>query len=66
LTGTGGTAGSTARNELIRRLWQHGVIMLPSGEDSVRFRPALTVAIDEIDEAVAAIRNVLTELTFES
>jgi L-lysine 6-transaminase len=40
------------------------VIVLPSGEDSVRFRPALTVAIGEIDEAVAVVRDVLTELTF--
>jgi L-lysine 6-transaminase len=47
------------RDELIRRLWQRGVIVLPSGEDSVRFRPPLTVSRAEIDEAVAAIREVV-------
>ena len=32
------------RDELVRRLWDRGVIMLASGADSVRFRPALTVS----------------------
>jgi L-lysine 6-transaminase len=57
---------TTGRDELIRRLWQHAVILLPSGEHSVRFRPALAVSRAEIDEAVAAVRDVLTELTFGS
>jgi L-lysine 6-transaminase len=57
---------TTDRDELIRRLWQHGVILLPSGDDSVRFRPALTVSHAEIDEAVAGVRDVLTELAFEA
>jgi L-lysine 6-transaminase len=48
------------RDELIRRLWERRVIMLGSGADSVRFRPALTVSRDEIDTAVAAVRNALT------
>ena len=52
---------STGRDELIRRLWRNGVIVLPSGEASVRFRPALTVTRAEIDDAVAALRDVLTE-----
>ena len=33
--------------------------MLASGEDSVRFRPALTVSYAEIDEAVATVREAL-------
>jgi L-lysine 6-transaminase len=48
------------RDELIRRLWDRGVIMLASGTDSVRFRPALTVSRDEIDAAVAAVRGALS------
>ncbi|MBV9353534.1 MAG: L-lysine 6-transaminase [Mycobacterium sp.] len=48
------------RDELIRQLWQRGVIVLPSGRDSVRFRPALTVSAAEIDEAVAAVRGALS------
>ncbi len=50
----------TERDELVRRLWQNGVIVLPSGEVSVRFRPALTVVRAEIDEAIAALRDVFT------
>jgi L-lysine 6-transaminase len=48
------------RDELIAKLWQRRVVMLPSGADSVRFRPALTVARDEIDDAVAAVRDALS------
>jgi L-lysine 6-transaminase len=36
------------------------VIMLASGATSVRFRPALTVSREEIDAAVAAVRDVLS------
>ncbi len=48
------------RDELINRLWLRGVVMLASGERSVRFRPALTVSRDEIDIAVAAVRDALS------
>ena len=50
------------RDELIRRLWQRHVILLASGADSVRFRPALTVSRSEIDEAVQAVRDALATL----
>jgi L-lysine 6-transaminase len=50
------------RDELIRRLWDRHVIMLASGTDSVRFRPALTVTADDIDTAVAAVRGVLSRM----
>src|ERR1700730_10707603 len=53
---------TTDRDELLRRLWQRGVIVLPSGEASVRFRPALTVARAEIDEAIASVRDVYSSL----
>ncbi len=48
------------RDELINRLWQRGVVMLASGERSVRFRPALTVTRAEIDIAVSAVRDALS------
>ncbi|MBV8863103.1 MAG: aminotransferase class III-fold pyridoxal phosphate-dependent enzyme, partial [Mycobacterium sp.] len=54
------------RDALVRRLWQHGTIVLPSGHTGVRFRPALTVARADIDEAIAALRDALTELIFGS
>lgn len=50
------------RDEVIRRLWDRHVILLASGVDSVRFRPALTVSRAEIDEAVQAVRGVLQTL----
>jgi L-lysine 6-transaminase len=57
------TAG---RDEVLRRLWKSGVIVLPSGPVSVRFRPALTVSRAEIDEAVTGLHDVLTELVSTS
>ena len=51
---------STAqRDALLGALWERGVIMLGSGPDSVRFRPALTVTPAELDRAVATVREVL-------
>ncbi|SOJ53727.1 putative L-lysine-epsilon aminotransferase [Mycobacterium simulans] len=47
------------RDELIRQVWQRGVIVLPTGEDGVRFRPALTVSRAEIDAAMAGVRGAL-------
>ncbi|WP_396926502.1 L-lysine 6-transaminase [Mycolicibacterium sp.] len=47
------------RDAVLGALWERGVIMLGSGVDSVRFRPALTVSRAEIDRALAAVREVL-------
>ena len=41
------------------------VIVLPCGERSVRFRPALSVSEDEIDEAVAAVGRAAQRLAKE-
>lgn len=49
------------RDELIRRLWRRGVIVLATGEDGVRFRPALTVSRAEIDLAMTAVREALAQ-----
>ena len=54
---------TAARDELIRRLWQDRVIVLPAGAHGVRFRPALTVSRGEIDAAIAAVRGALTVMT---
>ncbi len=53
---------ASQRDELIAKLWDRRVIMLASGPDSVRFRPALTASSDEIDAAVDAVRSVLADL----
>jgi L-lysine 6-transaminase len=47
------------RDAVLGALWERGVIMLGSGPDSVRFRPALTVTRREIDRALASLREVL-------
>ncbi|MGH3098884.1 MAG: L-lysine 6-transaminase [Streptosporangiales bacterium] len=49
-----------ARDDLIRRLREEHVIVLPCGERSVRFRPALTVTEDELSAAAAALRTALS------
>jgi L-lysine 6-transaminase len=48
------------RDALIRHLWDRRVIMLASGENSVRFRPALTVSRAELDAAVDEVRAALS------
>ncbi|WP_237571625.1 L-lysine 6-transaminase [Mycolicibacterium lacusdiani] len=50
------------RDALVARLWDAGVIMLASGHDSVRFRPALTVTRADLDAAVDAVRGVLAQM----
>lgn len=50
------------RDALIAGLWDCGVIMLGSGQDSVRFRPALTVSTAELEAALDAVRAVLRTL----
>ncbi|MDP9165368.1 MAG: L-lysine 6-transaminase [Actinomycetota bacterium] len=47
------------RDALIATLWDRRVIMLASGADSVRFRPALTATRDDLDAAVDAVRAAL-------
>jgi L-lysine 6-transaminase len=48
------------RDALVARLWDRHVIMLGSGPDSVRFRPALTVSLAELDAAVDEVRAALS------
>ena len=50
------------RDELIRQLWERAVIVLATGADGVRFRPALTVSRAEIDTAIAGLRGALTSV----
>jgi L-lysine 6-transaminase len=48
------------RNEIITQLReQERVLVLGCGDDSIRFRPALTVSPAEIDQGLAALDRVL-------
>jgi len=50
------------RTEFFARLMNHHVMMIGSGERTVRFRPALIVTQDDLATGLAAIDAVLTEM----
>ncbi len=54
--------GPEIRTRIRTGCFERGLIILPSGERSIRFRPALTVGVQEIDEGIAIIRTVLKSL----
>jgi len=45
------------REEMWKGLFDLGVLTLRSGEQSIRFRPALDIRADVLDEAVALMRK---------
>jgi L-lysine 6-transaminase len=47
------------RDSVVTGLRDEGVLALPCGEQSVRFRPALSVTEDELRIGVAALDRVL-------
>lgn len=49
------------RDALRRRCFEHGLLVLNSGERSIRFRPALIATTAEIDEAIALLDEMLAE-----
>jgi L-lysine 6-transaminase len=52
------------RTELVRLLREEErVLMLPGGQTAVRVRPALTVTVEEIDQALAALDRCLRRLS---
>jgi L-lysine 6-transaminase len=50
------------RDAARKRIFELGVIILPCGPYSLRFRPALNITEAEIDEGIAVIRKAVTEL----
>ena len=47
------------RNNFLKELYNERLIMLGNGSHSVRFRPPLTVTLEEIDECLSIIRSAL-------
>ncbi|WP_132470987.1 L-lysine 6-transaminase [Rhodococcus sp. SMB37] len=48
------------RDEILAHLYRNEqVLMIGSGQRGIRFRPPLTVTLDELDEAIAALDRVL-------
>ena len=48
---------SEERKSFLLRLRDNGVMALPCGPATVRFRPALNVSADEVDEAISAVER---------
>ena len=54
--------GKGKRDDFLSKSREKGVLLLPCGEISVRFRPPLDVTSDVIDEGMEVIENTLKEL----
>jgi L-lysine 6-transaminase len=50
------------RNELRKKAFERGLVILGSGDRSLRFRPPLTVSVDEINEGINILRQSLKEM----
>ena len=50
------------RNDLRRLAFDRGLVVLGSGEKSLRFRPPLTIQKHELDEGVSILRQSLKEM----
>ena len=51
------------RNEIIKKAFQKGLLLLGCGENSIRFCPALTVTAAEIDKCLSIFNDVVKEVT---
>lgn len=54
------------RKDALQKIFEKGVILLGSGEKSVRFRPSLNIKKSHIDECIDIIELVVKELKFPS
>ena len=50
------------RNRLRRDAFRNGLLVLACGPRSIRFRPALTITVEELDEGIARLRECLKHL----
>ena len=50
------------RDKLISKLYENKLLILGSGDQSVRFRPHLNVTKEDIDIAINIIFNVLQKM----
>jgi L-lysine 6-transaminase len=51
------------RDELRKGCYNHGLVLLGCGERTIRFRPALNITNEQIDEGVGIIRRALKEMS---
>jgi L-lysine 6-transaminase len=52
----------TLRDDVLTRMREMQVLVLPCGERTVRFRPALNITTDELKVGVQALDSVLSQL----
>ena len=57
---------SSVRDDLVSVLMNNKVIVLGSGERSIRFRPHLNIKIEEIDIGISAIRKSLNKIKIDN
>ena len=53
---------SSERQDLRKKAYDRGLVVLGSGERSIRFRPPLTLTRDEVDEGMNILRQSLKEM----
>lgn len=54
--------GADMRDTLRMKAYEQGLIILGCGERSIRFRPALNITRDELDEGLGIVRTIVEEL----
>ncbi|MCP4353401.1 MAG: acetyl ornithine aminotransferase family protein [Desulfobacterales bacterium] len=50
------------RNQIIKRAFEKGLLLLGCGENSIRFCPALTVTAEEIDVSLSLFEEIVKEV----
>ena len=53
------------RDELLKLCYQNGLIMIGCGKSSIRFRPALTITKDEIDEGLDILEREIPSVAMD-
>jgi L-lysine 6-transaminase len=56
-------ATAQERDQLKRKAYEEGLILIGCGDRSIRFRPSLKTTSEEINEGIAIIRKALEELS---
>jgi len=51
------------RNRILQRTFEKGLLLLPCGDNSIRFCPALTVQREEVDTCLSIFQEVLEEVS---
>lgn len=50
------------RNKFISECYNNGLLILPCGEKTVRFRPALDIPVDKLNEGLEIVAKTLKSL----